>query len=69
MLEIKNLSVTYSSKVALTVPNLNINKGEIIGVMGESGSGKSTLVNSCLGLVRFKGQVTLETDNAGAALR
>lgn len=51
MLEIKNLSVTYGSKVALTVPNLNINKGEIIGVMGESGSGKSTLVNSCLGLV------------------
>ncbi|MBZ5984396.1 ABC transporter ATP-binding protein [Leuconostoc gelidum subsp. gasicomitatum] len=69
MLEIKNLSVTYGSKVALTVPNLIINKGEIIGVMGESGSGKSTLVNSCLGLVRFKGQVTLETDNVGVLMQ
>ncbi|CBL91099.1 hypothetical protein GCM10025878_06050 [Leuconostoc gasicomitatum] len=39
MLEIKNLSVTYGSKVALTVPNLTINKGEIIGVMGNQDLG------------------------------
>lgn len=39
MLNIKNLSVSYGRKVALTVPKLSINKGEIIGVMGKSGSG------------------------------
>jgi len=69
MLEIKGLNVSYGKKLALTVPNLTINKGEIIGVMGQSGSGKSTLVNSCLGLVPFKGQVTLNTDDVGILMQ
>ena len=69
MLNIKNLSVSYGRKVALTVPKLSINKGEIIGVMGKSGSGKSTLVNSCLGLIPFKGQVRIDTDDVGILMQ
>ena len=32
--------------------NLNIIKGEIVGIFGDSGSGKSTLIKLILGLLR-----------------
>ncbi|GMA69521.1 ABC transporter ATP-binding protein [Leuconostoc litchii] len=69
MLAIKNLSVSYGHKVVLTVPKLNINKGEIIGIMGQSGSGKSTLVNSCLGLVAYKGKIAVNTHDIGVLMQ
>lgn len=69
MLKVKDLSVSYGNKVALTVSNLEIKKGEIIGVMGQSGSGKSTLVKSCLGLIPFKGEVIIETDDIGVLMQ
>jgi len=48
MLQVKQASKTYEGKVtyrALTNINLEINKGEFVGVMGPSGSGKTTLLN------------------------
>ena len=36
------------SKVLNNV-NLEINKGDIVGIIGESGSGKTTLLNIILG--------------------
>jgi len=46
MIEIKNLSHTYSNREegALKDINLTINKGESIVIVGSSGSGKSTLL-------------------------
>ena len=38
--------------------NLNINKGEIVGLVGESGSGKTMTALSCLGLVPKPGQTS-----------
>jgi len=32
--------------------NLDIYKGELVGVIGESGSGKTTLAKACLGLIK-----------------
>ncbi len=57
MLELRNLSKTYSSKdggfVALKNICLQIEKGDIYGVIGLSGAGKSTLVRCINGLERF----------------
>src|SRR5690625_7818159 len=48
MLQVKNVSKIYEGKVAyraLTDINLDIEKGEFVGVMGPSGSGRTTLLN------------------------
>ncbi|KXH80328.1 MULTISPECIES: ABC transporter ATP-binding protein [Bacillus] len=48
ILTVNELSKTYTGKVsyeALSNINLNINKGEFVGIMGPSGSGKTTLLN------------------------
>ena len=48
MLQVKQVGKVYEGKVAyraLTDINLDIEKGEFVGVMGPSGSGKTTLLN------------------------
>lgn len=49
VLEIKNLSKTYYTKLgcieALKNININVTKGEILGIIGNSGCGKSTLLS------------------------
>ncbi|MGI6317280.1 MAG: ATP-binding cassette domain-containing protein [Dethiobacteria bacterium] len=49
ILEIKNLSKSYSGNPALTNINLAIKEGEIHGIVGANGSGKSTLMNILFG--------------------
>jgi len=48
LLQVKQVSKIYEGKVAyraLTDINLDIERGEFVGVMGPSGSGKTTLLN------------------------
>lgn len=49
ILEVKNLKKSYGTKkntqIVLNGIDLEINKGEFVGVMGPSGAGKSTLLN------------------------
>jgi len=56
ILEVKNLKVHYALKKAIlkAVDNVsfNLNKGEILGIVGESGCGKSSLIRSIMQLER-----------------
>lgn len=66
LLEVKNLSYTYDpgtafSHDAINNINFNVNKGEIIGIIGHTGSGKSTLVSHLNGLIKTeKGKIFVE---------
>ena len=52
MLELINISKSFSKKIVLKDINLKVNHGEIISLLGPSGSGKTTILNVILGLVK-----------------
>lgn len=51
MISIENIKKTYGKFHILKSVNLNIEKGQIVTVMGPNGSGKTTLLKCILGLV------------------
>ena len=62
-LEIKNLNYSYDKKDnVLHDINLNIKKGEFIGIVGLSGAGKSTLVDCLLGLLEYEGEIYVDKE-------
>lgn len=44
ILECNNLTKKFGSKVAVSAVNLNIERGQIVGLLGPNGSGKSTIL-------------------------
>lgn len=59
-LEIKNLSMGYKHKV-LDDLNLELEKGQIVGLVGPNGAGKSTLLRILAGLeMTYKGSVIID---------
>jgi peptide/nickel transport system ATP-binding protein len=69
LLELRNLSVTYSSSQGRTIKavddiSLSIHEGESLGLVGESGSGKSTIGRAILGLTPISGgEILLRGEN------
>jgi dipeptide transport system ATP-binding protein len=61
LLEIKNLSVTFSGFRAVDNISYSVEKGEILGIVGESGSGKSVSSMSIMGLIDHPGKVSAES--------
>jgi cobalt/nickel transport system ATP-binding protein len=51
MIEIKNVSYSYSGITALRNINLSIKSGEAVALMGPNGSGKSTLLKLINGII------------------
>ncbi|KMY33430.1 ABC transporter ATP-binding protein [Lysinibacillus xylanilyticus] len=45
MIELKNISKSFSGKTILANFSLSINKGEFVSIIGESGAGKTTVLN------------------------
>jgi zinc transport system ATP-binding protein len=64
MIEIKNLSFSYTGEEPYLIKDLNMSipKGQLISVIGENGSAKSTLVKLMVGLLKpLKGSVVIDT--------
>lgn len=68
----KNLSFSYGSQSNKAIDNININirKGQSIGLIGASGSGKSTLVDLILGLLEPQdGELLIDGQNIKECMR
>lgn len=66
MIEIKNLSLKYGGKKVLDDFNLNLEKGKIIGLVGENGAGKSSLMRIIAGLEKnYAGEVLINGQKPG----
>ena len=60
VIEVKDLVKRYKDKVVINHMDLEINEGEIFGLLGPNGSGKTTLINCLLNLVHYdNGQIRL----------
>lgn len=60
VVKVENLVKRYKELVALDHFNLEINEGEVFGLLGPNGSGKTTTINCILSLLSFdKGTIEL----------
>lgn len=58
MIEVKNLIKAYNGTVVLNIPELNIEKGESFGLVGNNGAGKTTFFRLILDLIKAnKGEI------------
>jgi energy-coupling factor transporter ATP-binding protein EcfA2 len=62
---IKDLNYIYpNGTIALKNINLNIQKGEMLGIMGKNGAGKTTLIRTLNGLIRpTSGDIYINSEN------
>lgn len=61
MLEIKDLEVYYGVIKAIKGISFEVNKGEVIALIGANGAGKTTILHTISGLIRPKsGSITFE---------
>ncbi|PUE48038.1 ABC transporter ATP-binding protein [Limnohabitans sp. 2KL-1] len=60
LLEVRNLETWYGPIAAMQGVNLQVEKGQMVAVLGANGAGKTTLLNTLAGVIDpFKGQVLL----------
>lgn len=65
-IEIKKLEKAYFNQKALKGIDLQINKGEIVGLFGPNGSGKTTLIKILANLLmRYDGEVLIDGNKPG----
>ncbi len=59
ILEVEHLSVSYNGRTVLNDLHFSIKKGEIVAIVGPNGSGKTTLIRAILGLIPYRGRVSI----------
>lgn len=70
VIQIKDLTASYNGESALQDINMEIYKGEFVGILGPNGSGKTTLLRTILGLISpDKGGIRLFDGPIDAAAR
>jgi len=60
MLRLENVSASYRGLRALQGVSLEVEKGEIVAVVGANGAGKSTLLKAIAGQVTTEGTITFD---------
>lgn len=64
LLSVRGLTHSYGGRTALANVDLDVARGEIVGVMGDNGSGKTSLLLSIMGIVKPQaGRVMLGDDD------
>ncbi|MBK8398036.1 MAG: ABC transporter ATP-binding protein [Leptospiraceae bacterium] len=65
MIKVQNLTKYYSDKLAISDLNFQINKGEVVGLLGLNGSGKTTTIRMLSGfLIPNEGEVWIDDLNS-----
>jgi len=52
MLKVKNIAANYDGTIAIRDISLEVNKGEIVSIIGSNGAGKTTTLKAISGIVR-----------------
>lgn len=61
MLDVRNLNVEFSGKLAVRDTSFAVQPGESFGLVGESGSGKSTILRTVMGLnANWNGSIAVD---------
>ena len=50
IIELRNISKTFGGITALNSVSLEVNEGEVVGLIGDNGAGKSTLIKTLVGV-------------------
>jgi len=67
IVEIKDLKKVYAGRTVVNIPELQINEGETIGLVGNNGAGKTTLFRMLLDLIRpDAGGIFSKNDNVAS---
>ena len=70
MINVKDLTFSYTNKPFIERINFDVKPGEIFGFLGPSGAGKSTLQKILTGLIpRYTGSVTVDGEEASQPSR
>ena len=63
MLKIENLEVAYGNIKAIKGISLEVNKGEIVTLIGSNGAGKSTTLRAISGILKARaGRIMFENE-------
>ncbi len=66
VIELKDVSFSFGKEPVLTNINLNVHRGDYVGIIGPNGSGKTTLLKIMIGLLNpDSGSVKLEVSKIG----
>lgn len=70
LLEVKNLCKRYNKKIVLDDISFSVDRGKIIGLLGENGAGKTTLLKIIAGFSKpTSGQVLINNTRVGVETR